>query len=554
MSTYFELLEHLKQHQFLSPTASNLHILESLVATALRTTSGRQGQGPYFGEQTVSLHPPSMESCVIPSRMATDVPAHIEALPAFLAGTVKSNHPRMVKNMIPTPTLTYLASYIAASIYMGNAVTSEDAGKAALAEIQLWRMYARLAGYDATKAGGVFTFGGTGTNMYAIRMGILGVDPRVLHRGISQDLVVIGSRSAHYSQQNVVSWIGLGRDRYLAARSHPDQTTDIDDLERLCREQIERGRKIACIVGVGGSTSCMGIDDFSQLSALVDRLVEDYALPYRPHLHADSVIGWAYLHFVTYDFDVNPLSFRDETLFKLQKITERISTLRWADSFGIDFHKTGFVPYMSSMLIVKSMAKLTGLGHESDMITPLFHDAIAYNPGKYTLETSRSSANMVATLMSVTALGLEGFQCLLGHAQDISLRIRSYMKAQRGNLLVVNPDTAGSDIFVRVYPRNYDAATTFKAEAADPALRRTINEYNNAFFQFLSAKCTFGQNSIAVGKTSAAFYDHTGEPIGALRLYILNPFLDPKMAKELVDTLTDAKSVFDFQSSPVPAL
>ncbi len=544
MGSYRALLADLRANQFLDPSGSNLDRFEASIAAALRVAHAHQGVGPLFGGAEAA---PSLRAAVpwsLPERAAESLNGHMDALPALLAGTVKSNHPRMVKNVIPTPTLAYLSSYVAAAVYMGNGVTAEDAGNAARVEIELSRLYASLAGFDASEAGGLFTFGGTGTNLYAFRMGLLSVDPDALFRGVSRDMVVIGSRPAHYSQQTAVTWLGLGRDNYLMARSHPDQTTDLADLDRICRAQIRTGKTIACIAGAGGTTSCMGIDDFSQLSALIDRLVVDFALPYRPHLHADSVIGWAYLHFTTYDFAGNPLGFSAEVLDRLRQIAARIRTLKWADSFGIDFHKTGYAPYVSSMLIAKSRRKLTALGRESEMMTPLFHDAVAYNPGKYTLETSRSSANMVATLMSVSALGLEGFQTLLGHAQDIALRIKRDVQSRHPDLLVVNPDSMGSDVFIRAYPPEADAGALFRGEMR-AATDKAVTAYNGEFFEFLSSHYAVGEAAIAVSKTSAAFYTDTGDPVVALRLYILNPFLDVEAATDLVATLAKAKSEFD---------
>ncbi|HLZ74944.1 hypothetical protein [Phenylobacterium sp.] len=545
MERYRAVLTSLRANHFLDPGGSNLDQFEASIAAALRTARSHQGAGPLFGDADAPPPDPAATPWTVPDRLADDLVRHMDGLPDLLAGTVKSNHPRMVKNVIPTPTLAYLSSYVAAAVYMGNGVSAEDAGAALQAEIDLARLYAGLAGYDGAEAGGLFTFGGTATNLYAFRMGLLNVDPDALLRGVSRDVVVVGSRPAHYSHQTAVSWLGLGRDNYLMARSHRDQTTDLEDLDRICRAQIAAGRRIACIVGVGGTTSCMGIDDFAQLSGLIDRLVEDFGLPYRPHLHADSVIGWAYLHFSAYDFAGNPLGFREEVLGRLWRISSKIRTLRWADSFGIDFHKTGYAPYVSSMLVAKRRAKLAALGRESDMMTPLFHDAVAYNPGKYSLETSRSSANMVATLMSVSALGLEGFQVLLGHAQDISMRIKRDVGRRGSGLLVVNPDSSGSDVFIRAYPPEMDGDATFRTEMSCAAARKAITDYNDAFFQFLGRHYASGETGLAVSKTSAAFYTEAGDPVVALRLYILNPFLDAEAATDLVDTLAEAKTRFD---------
>jgi L-2,4-diaminobutyrate decarboxylase len=83
--------------------------------------------------------------------------------------SIKANSPYMVKNIIPQPSFVYLAAYLSSSLYMANAVTGEDAGEALKSELACAASIARLAGMDPQQASGVFTFGGTGTNLYALK-------------------------------------------------------------------------------------------------------------------------------------------------------------------------------------------------------------------------------------------------------------------------------------------------------------------------------------------------------------------------------------------------
>src|SRR5690606_4311307 len=108
--------------------------------------------------------------------------------------------------------------------------------------------------------------------------------------------------------------------------SNLDQTTDLSELKRTCREAIESGKTIACIIGVAGTTSNMAIDDFENIQKIRDRLVHDYQLSYIPHIHADSVVGWPYLYFSDYDFNANKLEFSDDALKNIKNAAERIST------------------------------------------------------------------------------------------------------------------------------------------------------------------------------------------------------------------------------------
>ena len=65
--------------------------------------------------------------------------------------------------------------------------------------------------------------------------------------------------------------------------------------------------------------------------------------------------------FTDYPFDDNPLGFRPRTLRALAGARYHIQDLSCADSIGIDFHKPGFAPYISSLLLVKEQDDLARL-------------------------------------------------------------------------------------------------------------------------------------------------------------------------------------------------
>ena len=160
-------------------------------------------------------------------------------------------------------------------------------------------------------------------------------------------------------------------------------------------------------------------------------LVKDYQLDYSPHLHADAVLGWAYLNFLDYDIDQNKLGFTEPVLMKIKKVTEKLRTLKYVDSFGVDFHKTGYMPYVSSMVMVKNKEDLGRLRRDGKIMTPLFHEHETYNPGTFSLETSRSAANILATWLTLQSIGKEGYQSLLGHIFEMSERMREKIRQNK---------------------------------------------------------------------------------------------------------------------------
>lgn len=527
---------------FLRPDGGNADALVELIRCALDEALAHQGPGPVYPRGQANRRTPMGDGFLPEATIAPNTA--LSQLPRWLAGSVKVHHQMFAKNIVPPPSFVNLAAWCAVSLFMPNGVTGEDAAETLSAELSCAQALARLAGYDPELAGGLFTFGGTATNLYAINVGISKAQPDHAERGIEPGLAVVGSWPAHYSQKSACSWLGIGTRNYIAAASLPEQTTDLASMEVACREVLAQGRRLACIMGAGGTTSNMAVDDFVEIAAMRDRLAAEYGLDYLPHVHADAVVGWAYLCFIDYDLDANPLGFSPPVVAKLSRLVDRLRTVQYADSMGIDFHKTGFAPYTSSMIVMRDGRDFSRLRRDGGAMTPLFHDKDAYNPGTFTLETSRSAANMVATWVGLQTLGKQGMRQLLGHALEVSEALRGHLDdLAGGEAIVINQLSYGPDVFVRCYPPGDPAAG--EEDFGDINSVRRINRYTSDLFAWLSRQRAQEAQQIAVSKTSAASYTRAGEPVVALRVYSLNPYFSDSHARELIVRLLRAKRQFD---------
>ncbi|MEU9120076.1 pyridoxal-dependent decarboxylase [Streptomyces sp. NPDC048506] len=528
---------------FLRPDGDNADVLVELIRCALDEALNHQGAGPVYPRwDQEDGRSPVGGGHLLEDPVASETV--LSQLRWWLAGSVKVHHHMFAKNVVPPPSFVNLAALCAVSLFMPNGVTGEDAAETLTAELSCAQAMARLAGYDPNQAGGLFTFGGTATNLYAINVAISKAQPDHAERGIEPGMAVVGSWPAHYSQKSACAWLGIGTQNYISAASLPDQTTDLESMEAACRDVLARGHRLACIMGAGGTTSNMAVDDFGEIAAMRDRLAAEYGLDYTPHVHADTVVGWAYLCFIDYDLHRNPLGFSPPVVAKLSRLVERLRTVRHADSFGTDFHKTGFAPYTSSMIIMRDGRDFSRLRRDGGVMTPLFHDKDAYNPGTFTLETSRSAANMVATWVGLQALGKQGMRKLLGHALETAEALRRHVDVLAArDMTAINKHSYGPDVFLRCYPPDDPAVT--EEDFSDTSSVRRINQYTSDLFAWLSRQRVPEVEQIALSKTSAAFYTPTGEPVVALRVYSLNPYFSGSHARELIVRLLKGKRQFD---------
>ncbi len=233
---------------------------------------------------------------------------------------------------------------------------------------------------------------------------------------------------------------------------------------------MKEGKKIAAIVATMGTTDAFGLDDLDAIVEIRDQLEAEFSLDYRPHIHADAVIGWAWSVFNDYDFRANPLGFPHRTVRALAGDQRRIASLGRADSIGIDFHKTGFTPYVSSLFLLRDSADFKRIAR-SDNAMPYLFQSGHYHPGKYTLETTRSGSAPLAAMANLLLFGKDGLRSLLGHLVTMAEILRDHLNGHPATT-VLNRASFGPVTLFRVYPDGVDTFSIPQREADRSVLPR----------------------------------------------------------------------------------
>jgi glutamate/tyrosine decarboxylase-like PLP-dependent enzyme len=462
-------------------------------------------------------------------------------LVSYLRGMTIFGHPRTQQNVIPPPTIPSLIGVLIASLYNPNIAWDEYSRLVALAEVEAVGILTKMVGYNSEKASGVFTFGGTGTTFYGVKIGLEKACPGTLENGTPEDAVVFVSDAGHYCATNIVGWLGIGTDNLVTIPTIDENEIDLDRLEQEVRAALASGKKIAAIIATLGTTDAFGLDDLESIVTLRDTLVDEFQLDYRPHIHADAVIGWAWSVFNDYNFEENPLGFRPRTVRALAGACRRIQYLSLADSIGIDFHKTGFAPYISSLVLVKNEADLGLVKRQPEQMPYLYHFG-DHRPGMYTLETSRAGTGPLAALANLRLFGQEGLRVILGHIVEMTQLLREHLEGHEGTT-VLNRDNFGTVTLFRVYPVGVDTFSIKREEFEDPDNRESLithNAYNQEIFQYVHSEAMEGRG-VVISTTDC--YRHTtyGEPIVALKSYILSPFVDETDVETVVAKVLEAR-------------
>jgi len=479
--------------------------------------------------QRVELEPQSLEQVT-------------QLLVEHLSGMFIWGHPRAQINVVPNPTIPSVIGGLLPSIYNPNLVSEESSRQVAAAEVEVSAMTADLLGYDPEHSAGLFTFGGTGTLLYGVKLGLEKACPGTRQHGLTERPVILCSERAHYACLSVANWLGLGQENVIQVPCTPENEIRTCLFETMARDVLQQGRKIAAIVATMGTTDHFGLDDLKTLFDIREKLIEEFGLEYCPHIHADAVIGWAWSVFNDYDFDQNPLGFRHRTVRALAGTRRRISHLSLADSVGIDFHKTGYTPYVSSLFLARDATDLELISRDPTETPYLFHDG-HYHPGRYTLETTRSGNGPMAALANLRLFGKNGLRSLLGHIVSMAEELREQLDGHAATT-VVNKGNFGPVTLFRVYPEGVDTFSISEKEMHDPRQRdelRKHNDYNRRIFQLVQAEALHG-DGVVISMTDCYRETEYGEPIVALKSYILSPFAEEQYIDAVLNSLWKARA------------
>lgn len=541
MPLYQHLVRDLRQ-SFPQPISDRVHDAYFVFSflRALDQLDAMKSAMPMLGKPEV-LDYAAARAC----RMADDpqsIERVTEKLVEHLSGMFIWGHPRSQVNVVPSPTIPSIIGGLLPSIYNPNLVSDESSRKVAVAEIEASSIAAALVGFDPEKSAGVFTFGGTGTTLYGVKIGLEKACPGTMQGGLATPAYVVCSERAHYAGRTVAGWLGLGFDRLVEVPADENNEIRTCLLETICRDLLKQGKRIAAIIATMGTTDAFGVDDLQAIVEIRDRLVDEFSLDYVPHVHADSVIGWAWSVFNDYDFAANPLGFRKRTLRALAGVYRKMRHLGQADSLGIDFHKTGFAPYVSSLFLARDAADLQKVARSPESMPYLFQSG-EYHPGQFTLETTRSGGGPMAALANLLMFGKNGLRALLGHLVSMAEDFREQLEGHAATH-VLNGGNFGPVTLFRVYPDGVDTFSFPQREQTDPALRARLkeyNDYNRRIFELIQDEALQGRG-VVISLTECYRETSYGEPIVALKSYIMSPFSEEHYVENVLESIWKARA------------
>ncbi len=394
------------------------------------------------------------QECTIPQKPLEPCPENKDELLLFAGSLCKNwENPASVENVVTMPCDPAIYGAMMGTLANPNLVYKEYCGMGEDLERYVVRQMATLAGYDPSTATGIFTQGGTFCNLYGYLLGLRKSMPeaRSYGMGYTHDYRFINSKGGHYSNTTNLSLLGVNlKQKTIRIKVTRNNKIDIKDFELQLESCFRLKSTVPCIMLTMGTTDTFGVDEVKPVYEIRERLCEQYDIDVLPHIHVDAAIGWSMLFFLTYNFAENPLGINVVTLRGLERNVELFRQIRYADSFTIDFQKWGYVPYTSSLVMIKNRKDMKALENDPENFSYFEDDIQGQTHLQSTIECSRGAAGVFGAYSALRYLGIEGYQTILAHCLQNANYFRHRLHEFKG-VKVLAYNNQGPSVAFRIY-------------------------------------------------------------------------------------------------------
>lgn len=379
-----------------------------------------------------------------------------DAVFPYFWGTDSWSSPLHLENVKGPANYASLVGALACLLKNPNLCTDTYSQRSNELEVKAITALANLLFYHTEDPWGVFTMGGTISNLYGAKIGIEKVAPGAMHEGLSGTrLAGLVSEAAHYSNRSIAGWLGLGTAQLHSIPTDERFSMRLDLLAEKLEELHSLGTRVAFVTATFGTTDASGIDDVAAIRRILDDFATRRGVP-TPQLHVDAAVGWVLSFLSEYNLATNDLGFSARTLPLVQRAQALAAGLRSADSITIDFHKMGWGHYPGSAFLVNHRSDLRYLSR-TVADTPYFCEADGRrDPALFTLECSRPALGPYTVMASLNGIGLTGWQLLVARALELADDLKQRLERLE-SVKVLNLDVVGPSVVWWVLPKGRDA-------------------------------------------------------------------------------------------------
>lgn len=335
----------------------------------------------------------------------------MEVLEQLVQATPRSTSKRFYNQLFGGRDPVATAADMLVPVINTSLYTFKAAGPMAIVEEIVLERMAHKLGFKTPGAQGVFTPGGSISNLLAMLLARNQACPELRNQGFStQRITCYVSQDAHYSIVKNAGILGTGRENVRLIPTDSKGRLQADALRSLIKEDCDAGHIPSIIVATAGTTVLGSFDPIAQCAQI--------AKDFNTWFHVDASFGGSAAMSSTH--------------------RHLLDGVDQADSVAWNPHKVMGVPLSAAAFITSKPGLLRqSLDETADY---LFQgDDDAYNPGTRSIQCGRRN-DALKVWAAWKHHGDDGYQCRIDHLMSLTKHCTDRIKSCKNLKLTSEPE------------------------------------------------------------------------------------------------------------------
>uniref|UniRef100_F6U5G0 Glutamate decarboxylase 1 n=2 Tax=Monodelphis domestica TaxID=13616 RepID=F6U5G0_MONDO len=408
---------------------------------------------------------------------------------------VKTGHPRFFNQLSSGLDIIGVAGEWLTATANTNMFTYEISPVFIVMEMILLKKMHEIIGWGETEADGIFSPGGSISNLYSILVARYKKFPEIKTKGMAvlPHIVLFVSEHSHYSIKKIAAVLGIGTDNVIEVKCDERGKMIPLELEKNILQAKKMGLTPFCVSATAGTTVYGAFDPLDNIADICEQ--------HNLWMHVDAAWGGG--------------------LLMSKKHSYKLHGIERADSVTWNPHKLMGVPLQCSVVLIREMGLLKSCNQmcAEYLFQPDKHYDIGYDTGDKTIQCGRH-VDIFKLWLMWKAKGTYGFEVQINKFMELADYLYKILKKKENFELVFDAEPELTNVCFWYIP---------------PRLKSISNEYERQ--QELQKIAPKIKAMMIEGGTTMISYQPHGDKVNFFRMVFSNPATKQSDVDFLIDEI-----------------